>query len=358
VGQHLMSRAPKYVQGFIDRHGKGRFYFRRAGFPKVALPGLPWSPRFMEAYERAMGGQPAPVASRSSQIKTGSFRALAVSYFQSLGFCSMNPRTQRVYRNVVERLCEQTDKTGGKVGNYPVSLLKREHIVRLMAAKSDRPEAANMLRRVLRAMMKYAVESDLRANDPTRDVRAMKSKGQGAHSWSETEIAQFETCHAIGSRARLGFALLLFTGQRRSDVVRMGRQHIRDGAIHLRQQKTSVELAIPLHPSLDAIITNTLSGNLTFLTTQFGRPFTSNGFGNWFRKQCDAAGLPHCSAHGLRKAAARRLAEAGCTPHEIAAITGHASLKEVSRYTKAVDQKRLATAAMEKAKTRTWSVKP
>ena len=138
----------------------------------------------------------------------------------------------------------------------------------------------------------------------------------------------------------------------------MGRQHIRDGAIHLRQQKTSVELAIPLHPSLDAIITNTLSGNLTFLTTQFGRPFTSNGFGNWFRKQCDAAGLPHCSAHGLRKAAARRLAEAGCTPHEIAAITGHASLKEVSRYTKAVDQKRLATAAMEKAKTRTWSVKP
>jgi integrase len=75
-------------------------------------------------------------------------------------------------------------------------------------------------------------------------------------------------------------------------------------------------------------------------------------------EQCDAAGLKHCSAHGLRKAAARRLAEAGCTEHEIAAITGHASLREVARYTRAADQKRLAAVAMEKVKARTSSGKP
>src|ERR1700748_2459781 len=112
---------------------------------------------------------------------------------------------------------------------------------------------------------------------------------------------------------------------------------------------------MPLHPTLQAILASTPIGNMTFLTTQFGKPFTSNGFGNWFRDQCNAAGLPQCSAHGLRKAAARRLAEAGCTAHEIASITGHASLKQIVRYTKAVDQKRLAVSAMVKVKARTKS---
>src|SRR5262249_58969093 len=91
---------------------------------------------------------------------------------------------------------------------------------------------------------------------------------------------------------------------------------------------------------------------------ELGKPFSAAGCGNWFREQCDMANLRHCSGHGLRKAAARRLAEAGCTEHEIAAITGHASLREVARYTKAVDEKKLATAAMDKVKAGTSSVKP
>jgi integrase/recombinase XerD len=87
--------------------------------------------------------------------------------------------------------------------------------------------------------------------------------------------------------------------------------------------------------------------------TEFGKPFAVAGFGNWFRTQCDAAGLPHCTFHGLRKGAARRLAEHGCTPHEIAAITGHATLKEIERYTKDAERKGLAISAMEKLKTAT-----
>ena len=157
---------------------------------------------------------------------------------------------------------------------------------------------------------------------------------------------------------------MLYTGQRRGDVVGMGRQHVRrhigeDGIaremISVRQEKTGAALDIPLHPDLAAIIAATPSEHLTYLTTQFGKPFTSAGFGNFFREQCNAAGLSHCSAHGLRKAAARRLAEAGCTAHEIAAITGHASLREIVRYTKAADQKRLAVSAMSKVKARTVS---
>ena len=125
--------------------------------------------------------------------------------------------------------------------------------------------------------------------------------------------------------------------------------------LHMRQVKTGTELAIPLHPVLDAIIADTPNEHLTFVMTAFGKPFTAAGFGNWFREKCNAANLPHCSAHGLRKAAARRLAEAGCSEHEIGAITGHASLREIVRYTRAADQKRLAIAAMKKVKAGTFS---
>jgi integrase len=131
----------------------------------------------------------------------------------------------------------------------------------------------------------------------------------------------------------------------------MGRQHIRDGGIHLRQIKTGVPLEIPVCADLAEIIAATPSDGLVLLTNDRGRPFKASHFGDWFRRRCDEAGLNHCSAHGLRKAAARRLAEAGCTEHEIKAITGHASLREVVRYTKAADQKRLAIQAMDKLRT-------
>jgi integrase len=221
-----------------------------------------------------------------------------------------------------------------------------------LAARAEKPDRANLLRKVLRAMMQHAVETGLRPDDPTRDVKAIPVKSDGFHSWTDAEIERFEECHPIGSKPRLALALLLYTGQRRSDMVTMGRQHIdKNGAIHVRQAKTGATLTIPVHPSLQEIIEATPSEHLTFLTTTSAKPFTTGSFGNWFRKQCNAAGLPHCAAHGLRKAAARRLAEAGCTAHEIAAITGHASLREIVRYTKAADQTRLAEAAMNKMRT-------
>jgi integrase len=132
----------------------------------------------------------------------------------------------------------------------------------------------------------------------------------------------------------------------------VGRQHIRntpDGAvIDVKQQKTGTKLAIPIHPDLQAVLDATPSGHLTFLTTAFGKPFAAAGFTNWFREACNAAGLPRgTSAHGLRKAACRRLAEAGCSANQIAAISGHKSLAEVERYTIAANQERMARMGVE-----------
>jgi integrase len=123
----------------------------------------------------------------------------------------------------------------------------------------------------------------------------------------------------------------------------MGRQHIRDGALHFVQEKTGTPLQLPVIPELQAILDATPSEHLTFLVTKSGRPYSGNDFSDQFRVWCDEAGLPKkCTAHGLRHAFARRMAERGATTHQIAAWTGHKSLSMVQRYTRAADQARLA----------------
>lgn len=184
------------------------------------------------------------------------------------------------------------------------------------------------------------------ASNPAAGVKKYRSRSEGFHSWSEDEIAQFEQRHEIGSRARLAFTLLLYTAQRRSDVVRMGWQHVQGDAIAVRQEKTGTALMIPLHPDLALVLGSVPRTNLTFLMTEKGAPFTPAGAGNWFREQCNLAKLSQCSAHGLRKAAATRLANAGCSSDQIKAITGHRSLAEVAHYTRAADQQRLARQAL------------
>jgi integrase len=334
-----MRHPPKFVQAFIDRNGKPRFYFRRPGFKSVPLPGLPWSPQFMEVYEAALSGQPLLIG--ASRTKPGTVSAAIIGYYRDQAFLALAPSTQRSLRGILERFrAEHGDKC--------IALLQSQHIITLF--RSKKRFAARHWLMAIRALMKYAVETGLRENNPAIGLKLPNLKTDGYHSWTETEIEQFEACHGLGTRPRLALTLLLYTGQRRGDVIRMGRQHIRDGVLHVRQQKTGIELAIPVHATLAAIIAETPADHLTLVTTQTGKPFSAAGFGNWFRDRCNEAGLRHCSAHGLRKAAARRLAEAGCTMHEIAAITGHASLSEVQRYTKAADQKRLAVSAMEKAK--------
>ncbi len=334
-----MKRPPKYVQAFIDRNGKPRFYFRRPGFKSVPLPGLPWSPQFMEVYESALSGQPLQIG--ASKTKPGTVSAAIVGYYYDQSFLALAPSTQRPLRGILERFrAEHGDKR--------IALLQRQHIIALL--RSKKRFAARHWLMAIRALMKYAVEIGLREDNPAAGVKLPNLKTDGYHSWTEAEIAQFQAYHGLVTRARLALTLLLYTGQRRGDVIRMGRQHIRDGIMHVRQQKTGIELAIPIHGTLASTIAEAPADHLTFLTTRNGKPFSPAGFGNYFRDCCNEAGLSHCSAHGLRKAAARRLAEAGCTMHEIAAITGHASLSEVQRYTKAADQKRLALSAMQKAK--------
>jgi integrase len=337
-----------YVQSFLDKKtGTVFHYFRRAGFRRVRLPGLPGSVEFMAAYEAALATMPEPIGTARS--KPGSVSAAIASYYGSQSFRALKGGTPAARRAILERFRDEH-------GDKPIALMPKKFIVAMLDTL-PRFAARNWLK-VLRALMRHCLERELVRHDPTAGIKLRAVKSDGHHTWTEEEIAAFEAHHSIGGKARLAFALLLHTAQRRGDVVKLGRQHIRDGALHLKQTKTGKPLTIPIRPELQVILDATPSEHLTLLVTKSGKPYGANDFSEQFRKWCDDAGLPHCSAHGLRKAACRRMAEAGYTAHEIAAWSGHATLGEITRYTTAVDQERLARAGMAREQSGTKTVKP
>ena len=222
--------------------------------------------------------------------------------------------------------------------------------------------------KAFRQVFAFAIEEeDERGNslmdrNPAKDVAYLEGSAEGFHAWTLDEVEQYEERHPIGTKARLALALLLYMSQRRSDTIRFGKQHVRvnsnaveddfERALIFTQfkgrKRKPVTLEIPIIPQLWEIIEQSPTDDLTFLVTEFGLPFSDAGFGNKMRQWCDEAGLPQCSAHGLRKASSARLAEFGCTDREIMAITGHKTAKEVTRYTRSANQKVLAKAAMKK----------
>lgn len=333
-----------YIHSYIDRHGRSRCYFRRAGQARVALPGAPGSAEFMQAYQAALEGRPSQSSKSvgADRAPAGSVSALIAFYYTTAEFGRLAASTKVTYRNILERF-------RGEHGTKPVATLEREHVRAILRRRQDTPAAANNLLDRIRGLMQLAVEEGWRRDDPTLGIKKIQARSDGFYTWSEEDIARFEAVHPIGTRARLALALLVYTAQRRSDVVRMGPQHVRDGVLTIRQQKTGMEVNIPVHADLQAILAASCTSHLSYLVTGQGKSFTPAGFTNWFRDCVREAGLPDgCSPHGLRKTAARRLAEAGCTAHEIMAVTGHQSLEEVERYTRAAGRRSLAVRAMNR----------
>jgi site-specific recombinase XerD len=343
---------PRYTNNYRDRHGKLHSDFRR-GSMKVPLPQPFLGTAYWEAYRAALGAYvdgktgKAPSTIGARRTVPGSCQAAFIAYIGSAEFKhNLAPSTQRVHRNVLRRWCNEW-------GEHRIAHLRREHFKRWVDEIAERsPSASQVFRKVFRAFMRYCESTSLIKEDPTLGVKGPKVRSTGHHTWTEPEIEQYRQHHALGTQPRLAVELLLNLALRKSDVIRLGRQHMRDGLMSVTQQKTGWSGGIPINAELAAAIVATSAGNLTFLVTEAGAPFTAAGFGNKFRDWRNAAGLPKkCVAHGLRKAACRRLAEAGCTAHEIMAISGHVTLAEVQRYTKAADQVRLARAAMLKAGT-------
>src|SRR5215471_2485597 len=327
----------EYVHEYKDVRGKLRRYFRRPGFKQIPLPGLPGSAEFNSAYEQALAGLPRKEIG-ADRTKPGTVNAAIVGYYQCLAFRELAPGTQSKRRFILERFrIEHGDKR--------IATLPPEFIHRVINRKT--PAAARNWIAALRGLLDFAVAEKFRADNPARGVVLPKLKIKHRRAWTEQEIEQYEAAHPIGSKPRLAFALGLFTIQRLSDVVRMGLGHVRSGELVVRQQKTGAQLTLPIRPELQAILDATPSGHMTFLVTKNGRQYARGDFSTQFRAWCDDAGLPKdCVFHGLRSTGCTQLADAGCSAHQIAAWSGHMTLREVERYTKAANQRRLARSAI------------
>jgi integrase len=340
----------RYVQGFVA-HGRAYYYFRKPGCARIPLPGSPFSDEFMAAYRAALVAADAPPTDIGAKRNApGTIAALVAAYAGSDGFRNLATETRRNRWVILRRF-------GDEHGDKRVAMLKREHVEAML--RNKRPFPRQNFLKALRPLLQFAVSLGWCKEDPTRELRATAKRGPGFRPWGEEQIEAFRARHSLGSRARLALELLLGTAQRRADAVRMGPQHVRerevDGELqrflYVKQQKTGVELELPILPEVQAALDATPSGHLTFLTTKSGKPFSSAGLGDWFRDRCNEAGLQGFSAHGLRHTACTRLANTGATGHEIAAWSGHGGLREVSRYTRSADQRTLAHAAAIKLAT-------
>lgn len=340
---------PKHVSAWHDRHGKLRYRHRRGGKTHYFKAEI-GSPEWLIEYREFEGADPNALAPR---FKKGTIGDLATRYYRSQDFNAQSAVSQAKNRAVIESFREGRD-------DRPVSMLTFEHLDVIIAKKAAKrpsgdgkrtvggPAAAQRLRKQLRRLFEHAVRVGVVRTNPVELTSRVKYKTSGFHTWTEEEIAIFRARHALGTRGRLALEIMLWTGQRRGDAHRFGPQQVKGNRIQYQPEKGGKEIWLPLATQLrDAIDAMPSIGISTFLVTEAGKPFSKAGFGNWFRDQCDAAGLNHCTAHGLRKAIARRLAENGATQKMIKSVGGWTNDRQVATYTVDADQAHLAKVALQ-----------
>jgi integrase len=328
----------RYVDEYIDRTGKLRRYFRRGGKRIGPLNGEPGSAEFMAAYAAYLAEKPAAA---KTVLHADSLAKLIIDFYGSRLYTDLKPSSRKLYKYALEPLSKAH-------GHRSASAMTAEHAEKIInQIGAIRPGMGNLTRAVMRRVMQFAVKTKLRNDNPMMGIEPFKVGEH--HTWTDAELRQFEDKWRLGTRQRLAYALLLYTGQRVGDVAKMNRADLADGLIHVVQQKTGAELWVPMHPDLVKAMKALPAKGLTLIGDANGRPIQRSTLSWLMRAAIKEAGLPsRCVSHGLRKAAMRRLAEADSTANQIASISGHKTLKEVERYTKAADQKKMARQAMGK----------
>lgn len=332
-----------YTHHERTRHGNWAWYFRKGKGPRIRLR-EPWGgPEFVADYEAALTGQPKPLPPSAT---AGTLRWLINRYFESAAFAGLKPATQRQKRSALTRVAN------GDGGSWKLNQVTKKRVMEGLDARRDVPFAGLDFIKAMRSLFRWALAAEHVTEDPTAGIKASEPRTEGHHTWTADELAQFDARHPLGSMARVAKDLILYVGPRASDLIVLGRQHVRNGVISYRSIKTGVEVDAPIiEPLAVSLAAAGVTGQLTFLLTEFGKPFkTVNGFGNWFRKRCNEAGLPHCTAHGIRKASATMAAEGGASDRGLMALYGWTTEKQAGTYTRKADRKKLAQDAADRLK--------
>lgn len=345
----VMQLKVRYVVRDVDRHGNVRFYVRRKGMPKVRLTEKPGTEAFLREYHMVLSRGEPSVAPPTSP-PTGTYRWLCEQYCRSAAFKRLAPSTRQQRRSALEATYAEPLKPGDSVtfAEMPLAAVTTRALRVLRDRRADALGAASDRVKAIRAAFKWGLAEDIIASNPAAGLEKLPMPGEGLHTWTSEEMERFRERHPPDSTARLALELLLLTGARRSDAIILGRQHCHGGWLRWVQTKNAkrkpITTEIPMRRELQAALEACkVAGQRTFLVNpSSGRSFTSDAFGAWFRDRCLEAGLAHCSAHGLRKAAAVLAAESGATTRQLMAWFGWLTHGEAERYTRAAERKKLA----------------
>lgn len=332
MGRPMTRIKLKHVNEFADSKGRIRRYVRIKGRKAVKLPGLPGSPQFMKAYQEAISAPAGPPRPHTK----GTIGDLVQRFYSSAEFDNLKGRSPKTYRLVLDKFAK-TD------GHRTVAGLTRpiaRKIIEEIGATGKRA-MANLTKSVLHTLFEFAISTDLRPDNPFDRIRAYRL-GK-IHTWTDAELEAYRRRWMLGTRERLDFAVLLYSGQRVSDAVKLKRSDV----FSFSQQKTGKEMSIPAHPALVRAVQAGPSNGLTIIGDEAGRPIIGETLGKRIKRAAAEAGLPRrCTAHGLRKAMQRLLAEHEATTKQMQAISGHTTLRESERYSEAANQARLAATAI------------
>jgi integrase len=339
MGRRVTTIRLKYIKEY-RAGGKTYRYFRRKGHRPVLLPGQPGSREFNAAYEAALSDRPLPPSTHGA----GTLGRLITDYYRAVDFANLKPSSRKLYRIVLDPLSREH-------GHRMVRDMGRENARKIVeAVGSTKPGMANLTRAVVKRVLRYAVDRGWRNDNPMAGIAPYKIGTR--HTWTDAQLSAYEARWQLGTRERLDYATLLYSGQRGGDAVKMARPSPKATAIIVKQEKTGAELTIPIHPEWRKAIDAVEARGLSLLGDDDGRPIKRPTLTLRIKKAAEKAGLPpECTAHGLRKALMRSLAESGRTSKQIAAMSGHKSLKEIERYTAMADQAKLAKEAMSKLST-------
>ncbi|MCC5984316.1 MAG: tyrosine-type recombinase/integrase [Rhodobacteraceae bacterium] len=318
----------------VDRHGRVRWRFRKAGF-STYLPGEYGSAEFRAAYEAAQAERPS-----YSTAPPNSMAWLIEAYLASPDFAELAESSKRPRRRVYDWLRKVA-------GHLPYKRCTVQGVEKLMD-KKDRPNAANTVAKRLSVLFVFACRKGWMKHNPAKYAKRRKVSRDGFDPFTAADIDRFRQRWPSGSKARLAFELALNTGAARQDLARLGWQNVQGGRIRYRRGKTGIEADLPILPELAAELRHAPTGQLLFLTHGQGKGYTTESLGNLFRRWCTAAGVPIARAHGVRKAGATRLAHHGASEAEIMAYLAHKDTRMASIYFRKAQRGQLADSAFSR----------
>jgi integrase len=338
--QEMPRPRPPYLNRAITRHGRAVWYVRVGHGDRrrrVRLRAEYGTLEFDFKYQAALAGQEAV---KDCAAAVGTLAWLIERYRETTAWTTLSLATRRQRENIFKQVLRTA-------GADPLAHITKNAIVSGRERRAATPSQARHFLDAMRGLFHWALDAGHVKVDPTQGVRdPLRPKTGGFPIWTEKDVTAYEKQWPI-TRQRVWLDVLLYTGLRRGDAVRLGRQHVRDGIATIQTEKTGTEVSIPILPILAATLRVGPCGDLAFIAGASGQPLTKESFGNEFRKACRAAGVQH-SAHGLRKIAATRAANNGATVAELEAIFGWTGGRMASLYTRAADRRRLARRAMHK----------